>query len=144
MMYHSGYVMLKNMKGASNELPPANHYHSRRDWEKACWQKIIKSPDLLRIIITANERRNFVLRALAIDRLSSGKKYREIGEELWLSPQTISSVKKALREQNYRSYWERGKTERKKKVYSGNFGQTRKKYLGRSVRTKYGTLHFPG
>jgi len=135
--------MLISVKNVYRELPSADNYPSRQDWERACWRKTVKSPALLELITTSNERKNFVLRALAIDRITSGKKYREIGEELWLSPQTISSIKKALREQNYRSYRERGKTERKKKVYSPNLGRTRKKYSSRRVRTKYGVIRIP-
>ncbi|MDP2696474.1 MAG: Trp family transcriptional regulator [bacterium] len=99
-------------------LPPIKNYSSRSEWELACWQKIIASPKLLRLLVTARERHNLVMRAATIDRLITGKSYTQIGEELWLSPQTISGVKKALKEKGYRSYFERGKKERKKRVYN--------------------------
>ena len=77
-----------------------------------------------------------------MERINSRKKYREIAEELWLSPQTISSIKKAVSENSYRSYRERGKTERKKKAYSHD-KISRKKPYGRPVHTKYGTVYLP-
>jgi predicted transcriptional regulator len=57
------------------------------------------------------------MRAAALDRLSTGKSYSEIGEELWLSPQTVSGIKKAASEKSYKSYLERSKKGRKKKIY---------------------------
>lgn len=131
------------MKKTSFALPPISRYPSRQGWEKACWHKIIKSGEPLGLLATPAERRNLVLRAATLELINSGKKYREIAEELWLSPQTISSIKKAIFENGYRSYRERGKTERKKKVYSRDFPQIRKKPRGGPVRTKYGVVHLP-
>src|SRR3989344_1103039 len=85
-------------------IPPIDAYTSRKEWEGACWKKILESKDELGLIITSFERRNIVLRAAAIDRLFSGKSYRKIGEELWLSPQTISGIQKALKENGYKSH----------------------------------------
>lgn len=97
----------------------------------------------MELLATANERHNLIMRAAVIDCMSSGKKFRQIVEELQLSPQTVSSIKKAIRENRYRSYRERGKTERKKKVYSRGTARTTRRRSGRPVRTKYGTVYLP-
>ena len=72
-------------------LPPVNRYTSRKEWERACWQKILKFKTLESLVISY-ERRNLVMRAAVMERINTGKKYRQIAEELWLSPQTISSI----------------------------------------------------
>ena len=78
-----------------------------------------------------------LLRATAIARMQDGATHREISKELWLTKQTISAIKKALREHSYRSYNERGKKERVARTYS--FKPNRKPYRKR-VRTKYGVI----
>ena len=124
-------------------MPPVGNYSSRAEWEAACWRNLRESKELLEVLVTAHERRIFVLRAAALDRLISGKSYRQIGKELWLSPQTISGIKKAICENGYRSYLERSKKERKKRSY----GLTPKSFAtrprGRTIRTKYGTMRVP-
>lgn len=124
-------------------LPPIDHYSSRKEWEDACWQKISKSGDFLEILVTSYERHGLVMRAAVIESVKLGKRYRQIADELWLSPQTISSIKKAINESGYRSYRERSKTERKKKTYSPDFTSTRKKRHGKPIRTKFGTVYLP-
>ena len=124
-------------------LPPVGRYSSRKEWERASWHKILKSRNLLGLLVTSYERHNLVMRAAVLDSINLGKGYRRIAEELWLSPQTISSIKKAISENNYRSYRERGKTERKKRVYTPYHISKRRKHRGRPVRTKYGTVYLP-
>ena len=123
-------------------MPVLGNYSSRAEWENACWHKISASKDILGIISTSSERHDLVMRAVAIDAIISGKSYRQIGQELWLSSQTISSIKKALTGNNYKSYSERSKKERKKKVYS--YSKTQK-YGPRGTprRTKYGIVYMP-
>jgi hypothetical protein len=82
------------------------------------------------------------VRAAGISRILAGKKSCEIARELWLSPQTISTLRKALREEVYRSYRERGKTERKAIVYHDALKE-RTRNSGRKVRTKYGSVYLP-
>lgn len=123
------------------DLSPINHYSSRGEWESACWHKISKSNKFLESLITSYERHNLVMRAAVINGINSGKKYKEIAEELWLSPQTISAIVKSVKENNYKSYRERGKIERKKKVYSFGRHQKPKEYRGKRIRTKYGTMY---
>lgn len=124
-------------------MPSVNKYPSRKEWEAACWQKILESKELLQLLITSHERRNIVRRVAALEGLTSGKSYRQIGEELWLSPQTVSGIKKALSEKNYRSYLERSKKERKRKKYSFNPTPSKSRPRGRPQRTKYGTIYMP-
>lgn len=139
--------MGKNKKSAGNDkngspkLPPLGAYASRSEWEKDCWQKISASQGLLELIVTPYERRSLVLRAAARDSIAAGKSYRKIGEELWLSPQTVSGLKKALSEKSYRSYRERSKKERKKRVLSSSGKPRRPRPEGIPRRTKYGILY---
>jgi len=124
-------------------MPPVGNYSSRAEWEAACWRNLRESKELLGTLTTSRERRNLVLRAAAMDRLITGKSYRQIGKELWLSPQTISGIKKAMRENGYRSYLERSKKERKKKNYGSVPKSLRTRSRGRTIRTKYGTMRVP-
>ena len=124
-------------------LPSISDYSSRKEWEDACWQKILKSEKLLQLFSTANERHNMIMRCAAIDSLINGKSYRKIAEELYLSPQTISSIKKAINEKTYRSYLERSKTERKKKKYSLSPIPDKPRRRGRIIRSKFGTFQAP-
>ena len=113
-------------------LPPVSHCPSRKEWEMACWKKIVNSKELVELLITPSERHNLVMRAAVADRIISGKKYRQIADELWLSPQTISGIKKAINERAYRSYWVRSKTERKKKIYSYHATKNKRRSFGKS------------
>ena len=124
-------------------LPPINDFSSRKKWEETCWKKIRGSGELLDTFMSSYERRNVVMRAAAVDRIRKGMGNRYIAKELWLSRQTISSIKKALHERVYKSYRERGKSERTKKVYSRDFKEKKRRVHGRRMRTKYGTLVMP-
>ena len=123
-------------------MPALEDYSSRKEWEAACWKNIVESKELLQVLITSHERHNIVMRAATLEGLSSGKSYKKIGEELWLSPQTISSIKKAVSEKSYRSYRERGKSERKKRTYT-TIDAPRNKPKRIFRRTKYGILYAP-
>lgn len=126
-------------------LPSVSRFPSRKEWETACWKKISqpgKFFDAL-MLTTSYERHNLIVRAAAIDRIHAGGKYRQIAKELWLSPQTISSIKKAISERSYKSYRERGKSSRKKKVYSRDPIPKKRKPRGRALRTKYGIVYMP-
>ena len=124
-------------------IPPIHHYPSRKEWEIACWEKISRSRELLQLITTSHERHDLVMRAAAADRLSRGKSYGEIGNELWLSSQTVSGIQKAIRAKIYTSYLERSKKERKKKIYSAPLSVHKRKPSGMPRRTKYGTVYIP-
>ena len=127
------------------KLPSRKDYETRAAWEDACWQEISKSSDILRRLVTPYERHGLVMRAAVEACLAVGKSYREIGRELWASPQTVSTIKKSFRKETYRSYFQRSKTERKKRVYSSSKSEDRvvsTKSLGGYRRTKYGKVRF--
>ena len=137
------YTQNKKGFGKPMLLPAVSGYSSRKEWEAAAWRKILKSKELLDLLITSHERQDLVRRVAAMESLSHGKSYKEIGDELWLSPQTISGIKKALKEKGYRSYLERSKTERKKKKFSSGPIRNRREFRGRPKRTKYGIIYLP-
>jgi len=118
------------------KMPCVSVYLSRKEWEDACWQLISNSPEFLNRFMTSHERRNIILRVAVVHRLGEGMSYRNIGRELWLSPQTISVIKKGISEKGYRGYKTRG--ERKKKVYSANRNRKKIRAVARR-KTKYGT-----
>jgi Trp operon repressor len=124
-------------------IPSIDDYSSRQEWEEASWRKILKSKELLQLLITSHERYDLIMRAAALKGLTSGKSYRQVSKELFLSLQTISGVKKAMVENNYRSYLERSKKERKKKKYSIGPISSKPRHHGRPHRTKYGTIYLP-
>ena len=125
-------------------MPLSRDYPSRNEWENICWQKILSSKELLQLLVTFHERRDIVMRAVALDRLMAGKSYAQISKELRLSPQTISGISKALKENNYKSYLERSKRERKKRKYSSySYPVYKNRPCGTPKRTKYGTIYLP-
>ena len=124
-------------------LQPIADYSSRKEWEENSLQKILESKELLSILLTSYERHNLVIRAAVLQGLDVGKGHRQLSRELFVSLQTINSVKKASAENNYRSYSERSKKERKKRKYSTSSFGTITKRRGRPVRTKYGIVHMP-
>ncbi len=85
-------------------------------WQKQLWEKLmnkitsVKSPKETKKILgnlISDYEKKVVLRRLAVTALvKSGKTYQEIGEILWMSPQTISTMKKNLfgNSNNYKSY----------------------------------------
>jgi len=128
-------------------IPPIDNYSSRKEWENACWSKIVKSEEILNLFTSSYERHDVVMRVAALKGFISGKSYRQISKDLFLSLQTISSIKKAIKESHYRSYQERSKTERRKKKYSNGpdsiknrhkHWQERKRIRAKS---KYGTIY---
>ncbi len=77
-------------------------FKSRKEWSDAVWHKLlkdIKNPSLsvaLDSLLGAYEKQIIVNRLAALSLIKDGKTYKQIGEELWLSPTTISSLKKTL------------------------------------------------
>jgi len=126
-------------------ISPIDNYSSRKEWEDACWGKMVKSEEILNLLTTSYERHDLIMRAAALKGFISGKSYRQISKDFFLSLQTISGIKKAITENHYRSYQERSKTERKKKKYSSEPDsiKNRRKHWReeRRVRTKYGTIY---
>jgi len=106
-------------------IPSLNKFKSREEWGTYIWkmitkrfleadsaQEIEKSLDML---LTVYEKKQIIKRASAISLLKQGKSYSEIGELLWLSPQTISAIRKSMRAQaGYVSNYTRNKKPEKK------------------------------
>jgi len=116
-------------------------FNSRKEWQSSCWKKILKSENLLAFLITPHERNDLVMRAAVMSGIASGKSYREISKELWVSSQTISVIKKAVNEKTYRSYL--GRNERKQREYSVDIRPVQARRYGKRRRTKYGTIYMP-
>lgn len=92
------------------DIPPVRAYPSRKAWEEACWRKIAGTNNFIARFATAHERHVWVIRAAIVDRLHTGRSYKQISEELWISPQTVSEIKKAMQNKNeYGSYWIKNK-----------------------------------
>ncbi|MEE8131774.1 MAG: Trp family transcriptional regulator [Candidatus Paceibacterota bacterium] len=82
-------------------------FKSRKEWEDFVWSKIIEDlkklksekeiDGFLRNLLGSGERKMIIKRAVAISLIKQGKKYRDIGEILWISPSTISSIKKNIK-----------------------------------------------
>ena len=125
------------------KLPPPDNYSSRKEWETAGWKKVAGSDELLDLLVSTHERHAIVMRAAALEGLAAGKSYQKIGDELWLSSQTISSIKKAADEKTYRSYSERSKQTRKKRRLSSIPSPPKRRPKGTLRHTKYGILYMP-
>lgn len=84
---------------------PSN-FKSRKSWEDSIWREILqkinrlKSPEkineFLSALLTPYEKELILRRITAISLIKRGETYRRIGEILWLSPRTISSIKSNL------------------------------------------------
>lgn len=124
-------------------IPSIKDYSSSEKWKEISWRNILESKKLLSLLITSHEKHDLIMRVAISEGLSLGKGQRQLSRELSVSLQTINAVKKAIAENNYRSYLERSKKERKKKKYSPNSISPKIAGKGRPVRTKYGTVYMP-
>lgn len=87
-------------------------FKSRKDWEAYLWEMVLKNIEklssknelrsFLNALLSKTEKKNITRRLIVISLLKQGKTYKEISEILWISPGTISAVKKSLL--NYKSY----------------------------------------
>lgn len=129
---------MKNKKNTPFIIPLVSEYSSRKEWEIECWERIKNAKTLLHFFITPHERHNIIMRVVVSQMINSGKSYREIGKILWVSPQTISSIVKSIKENEYRGYYMFSKEKQNKehKVVSSIRSRLRK----RRVRTKFGTI----
>ncbi|MEK7192063.1 MAG: Trp family transcriptional regulator [Patescibacteria group bacterium] len=85
-------------------------------WMESLWQEIInkisqeKSKEIvgqiLEKLISESEKKTILKRLGVLALIKSGKSYKEISEILWLSPNTISTIKKNVFDtnKNYKSY----------------------------------------
>ncbi len=89
---------------------------SANEWAESLWEKLteriaaIKSKNeikqIMENLITQDEKKMVLRRLAVLALLHEGKSYQEIGEILWVSPQTISTIKKNSTGLigNYKSY----------------------------------------
>ncbi len=90
--------------------------NSADKWSEQLWAKLLdkisKLNDgqeirhILEKLISEDEKKMILKRLAVIALLRSGKSYREIGEILWLSPNTVSTIKKNIfgNHKHYKSY----------------------------------------
>jgi len=83
-----------------------SEFQTRKEWQEFIWLEFIKKlqetksakqlQETVEIILSAKEKDLIIKRLTAAFLISQGKKYREIGDILWISHGTISAVKKNL------------------------------------------------
>lgn len=133
-------------------VPLSDDFKTRAEWEQKAWQLFIKEiasrseqeiSKILNNILTLHERRTALLRLAVINRIEHGASYKEIGRELGVSPQVVSALRRALAEKALVSYWQRSKTERKRRSSSSLLPTkvSNPHYSRRKRRTKYGTFY---
>jgi|GEM_PF-973232 len=122
-------------------IPAVNNFSSRKEWREFCWQNILKSKKLLRLLVTVDEQNDLVMRAAALKGITMGKSYRGISKEFFVSLQTIGAVKKAMDEHYYRSYAERKRKEQEGKKRDIALLHKGRNIHRRYVRTKYGKVY---
>lgn len=100
-------------------------FRSRNEWKDYIWKKLVEeivqtvsvkdAEQLLNLLLTVHEKKQMIKRAVAISLLKQGKSYNAIGELLWLSPTTISAIRKSMHERGeYISRYTRNKNHEKK------------------------------
>lgn len=89
---------------------------------------------LFRFMLSPKERSAALYRSLAASRIRGNISLREIGRELWLTRQTISAIKKSLKEGEYKSAKTRGY---KPKKYNSGPAKPKKKFYR---NTKFGPM----
>lgn len=108
------------------KIPPVVGH--RKTWEENAWDKLVKQftdlsatelKSLLEIITSPKERANILKRTAVIDQLIHGRSFRKISGELWVSLQTINSIKRGLKSEKFSSYSEYSKTTRKHFIDDG-------------------------
>lgn len=87
-------------------MKDSSKFNSREEWEEYIWGRFLKSINdvknekklkrILESVISKKEKRLIIKRIIAISLIKNGKTYREIGETLYLSPVTVSALKKSL------------------------------------------------
>lgn len=85
-------------------------FKSRKEWSDNAWRQLlkdIKHPALsasLDSLLSSYEKNIIINRFAAVALIKDGRTYREIGRELWLSPNTIRSLKRVLENHSARDY----------------------------------------
>lgn len=107
-----------------------SQFKSREEWENFIWKKFLEKAqqvdsrkhlkEFLNNILSASEKKLIVKRLVAVALLKERKTYREIGKILWISPGTLSAIKKSLWQnaeyQSERHYNKKSSDEKRKKI----------------------------
>jgi|SRR3989344_3896816 len=97
-------------------LPDLEKGQARKEWEEKSWKVLVKRlatlserelDRVLKIIVSPQEQSRIVRRAGVLKMLGGRKSYSAVGEAFWISPQTISALRKSIRENAYKSRWMR-------------------------------------
>ncbi|MDP3052826.1 MAG: Trp family transcriptional regulator [bacterium] len=110
-----------------------SEFKSRKEWEDFLWSKFLENAERARSekqlknfldnLLSANEKKLIIKRLTALAMIKAGKSYKEIEEILWISPSTISALKKSIEKQSgYQSnryYAKKSKSEKIEKHKKG-------------------------
>jgi len=105
-------------------------FKSRKKWEEGIWQKFLENIEkadskrqitkLLDNLLSINEKKLVSKRLAALALIRAGKTYKEIGEILWISPSTVSALKKSVHKatnyQSNRYYAGKSRNEKRKNM----------------------------
>lgn len=130
------------IKPMSQNKIDSSRFHSRKEWEEFLWRELlrqisrIKSTEnldgFLQCFISKHERNIMLKRLTALMMLKEGKSYREIGRLLWISPSTLSALRRSalLNPANYVTRREREKSKQRmpKKRHENIFGEIKNGY----------------
>lgn len=108
MLHHSvAFVLWLKYTYDMNFAALPNKFKSRKEWERYVWDELLRKlseahssremKQMFEALITVHEKRHIIHRASAISLLKKGMSYRDIGSALWLSPVTISAIRKSMR-----------------------------------------------
>jgi Trp operon repressor len=100
-----------------------NNFDTREEWINFVWKKLLeninnsKITGILDSLLSRYEKKMIVNRIIALSLIKKGKSYKQISEELWLSPNTIRSLRIIFQNKlvkDYRGY--NFRTNEKKKL----------------------------
>lgn len=105
-------------------------FKSKKEWEDFVWSKFLENAEktksnkqlrnFLDGLLTINEKKFVIKRLVALAMIKAGKTYKEIEETLWVSPSTVSALKKSVflnsSYQSNRHYAEKSRNEKRKHI----------------------------
>ncbi|MBI4117365.1 MAG: hypothetical protein HY451_01650 [Parcubacteria group bacterium] len=105
-------------------------FKSRKEWERGIWRNFLANIEraeskreivkLLDNLLSVREKRFISKRMTALALINAGKSYKEIGKILWISPSTVSALKKSVYGnsgyQSNRYYAEKSRNEKRKNM----------------------------
>ncbi len=111
-------------------MKEVSEFKSRKKWEENIWQRFLENIDkavskseiikLLDNLLSPNEKKLISKRLAAMALIKAGATYMEAGRILWISPSTISALKKsvykAAKYQSNRYYTEKSRSEKRKNM----------------------------